>query len=164
MTTVTGALVLQRDERTGQLDGGGEIFAKELVGEVEHVGRGQQGLPLVVEADIRAQDVSVAAQDFFGLGIPDDELLIGMLHDVELVDVHRLARTSAGGAEGNLAQAADLLHRVGGVMGRNDVNLVVTAVGHAQALVFGEFRLQQFFAYRCNNIFHIQFRVYTRCL
>ena len=49
-------------------------------------------------------------------------------------------------------------------MSRDNVYLVIAAVGHTQTFVLGQFRLQQFFAYRCNDFFHIQFKLYTMSL
>ena len=56
----------------------------------------------------------------------------------------------------------------------NNINLIITLIRHAQAFVFGQLRFQQFFAYRCNNIFHlpsfyffifnVQLTIYTRYL
>ena len=150
----TCRLVLHGDKRASQLYGGRHILFQELFREVEHVRRGKHGRPFLVVAHVSAQDVPVAAQDFLRLGIPHNQLLARVGHQVKLVDVHRLARSPACGAESNLAQASYLPHRVGGIVRRDDVYLVVAAVGHAQAPVLSQFRLQGLFAYRCYDIFH----------
>ena len=109
----TRRLVLDSNERTTQLEGAGQVVVDELLGEMEHVRGGKDGLALVIELHIGTVDVAVATNDLFGFGIPHDELLVGDLHGVELVDINAHACAAATGAEGLLAQATNLLHHVG---------------------------------------------------
>lgn len=91
---------------------------------MEHVGGGEDGLPVGVELGLGAEEVAVAPEDGLGVGVPYDELLVGDGHGVELVEVEFLACASAGGAEGDLAQAAYLAAHVGCVLPGDDIDFV----------------------------------------
>ena len=141
--THAGALIGQGDERAAQLDGVGHVFAQETLGEMEHVARGQMWLPrLRVQLPLCALQVAVAADDFFVVGVPHDELLVAVLAGVEFVEVAVLARSATGLAEGLLTQTANLAHHVGGIMSRYDEYLVVALIRHAQLTVGRQLALQ----------------------
>ena len=128
---------------------------------MEHVAGGELGLSLLVHLPLGAFEVTVAADDLLGLGVPHDELLVAVLADVELVDVHILARAASCLAEGYLAQTSDLLHHVRCVVGRDDVDLVVALVGHAELALRGQLLFEDFFVDGGDNwLFHIFVTVY----
>ena len=68
---------------------------------MEHVAGGKNGLSVVVVLPIGAHQIAVAADDLLLFGIPDNELFVAVLADIELVDVDLLTRTSSCFAEGN---------------------------------------------------------------
>ena len=131
----------------------------ELLGEVEHVGGGEDGLTLGIEPYIGTVDVAVAADNLLGIGVPHDELLVGALHGVELVDIGTKACAATSGTEGYLAQATYLEHHVGGVVGIDDVEVVATTVSMAQAALLGELGLEQGFADGVYYLLHSVCRV-----
>ena len=149
-----GALVFGGHERAAQLHHVREVVLDELLRVVEHVGGRDVRLAVCLELDVGAEDIAVAAQDGVRLGVPDDQLLVGMggIH-VELVQVDGAARAAAAVAERDLAQAADLLQHVGGVVAVDHVDLVVGLVGVAQFPVGRELGQEQLPAYRVNNLF-----------
>ena len=128
---------------------------------MEHVAGGELGLALLVHLPLGAFEIAVAADDLLGLGIPHDELFVAVLAGVELVDVHRLACAASRFAECNLTQTSDLLHHVRCVMGRDDVDLVVALVGHAELALRGQLLFEDFFVDGGDNwLFHIFVTVY----
>lgn len=135
-----GGLVHGLDEGAAELDHAGEVVAGEGRGEVEEFGGGEVGLAVGVEGEVVAEGVAVAAEDFLLVGVPDDELLVGVPGvDVPLVDVDFFAGAAAGGTEGEFAEAPDFTHEVGGVEGVEGVDFVVGLVGAADEFVVGEF-------------------------
>ena len=76
------------------------------------------------------------------------------VHQVKLVNVTRLACAATSGAEGHLAQAPDFTHRVGCVVGCDDIDVVVGLVGVAQQALGREFLLDQLDGDGINNRFH----------
>ena len=126
------------------------------------MGGGQDGLAVAVIHRLVAQAEPVTADDFLRLGIPQDQLAVAVCGiGVELVDIQRLTRTAAVVAEGNLAQAADLLDDVHGVR-THDIQFVSGAVRLAQVSVGVEFRLQEFPVDGRNDFLHnrqVQYRL-----
>ena len=158
-TVCTRRLILQRNERTSQLNGRRKIVLQKFIRKVKHMGSCQNRGTMFVKTHIRTQDITVSTQNFFSFRIPDNQLLVRIVHDVIFVNIHRLARSSSRSAERNLAQTADLLHGIRRVLGSNDIYLVMTSIGHTQALLLSQLRFQQLLAYRCNYIFHISLLV-----
>ena len=116
---------------------------------------GKKRLAVFIEVPCCAFEIAVATDDLLSLRIPDDELLVAVLAGVELIDIHRLARSSPCLAESNLAQTTDLLHDIRRIMGRHDIDLVVTLVGHAELTLTGQFTLQNFLGNGLDNLlFH----------
>ena len=125
---------------------------------MEHVAGGQSGLSVLVHLPEVALEIAVAADDFFLFRIPHDELLVAVVTNVEFIDVELLARTTARLAESNLAQSTYLTQHVGSIVGRDNINLVVALVCHAQLQFGPELALEQCFVYRWNDgLFHILF-------
>ena len=122
---------------------------------MEHVRGSQDGLPLGIDLHVRTQDVAVPSQNLLSLGVPYDELLVGILHGVILIQVQRHARTASCLTEGNLAQTANFTHHLGRILPGDDIYLVVALVGKTQALVFGEFALQYLYRYGVYDLFHV---------
>ena len=56
---------------------------------MEHVRSRKKRLSVLVQFDVRSEDISVSSEDLFRIRIPDDELLVWVFHCVELVDIHR---------------------------------------------------------------------------
>ena len=73
-------------------------------------------------------------------------MFITVLAGVELVNIYGLARSSTGLAEYDFTQSANFLHHIGGIMRRDDVDLVVAFVGHSQLLVGCQLTLEDFLA------------------
>ena len=143
LSQIARTLVFEGDERAPEFDGLRKKVFDEVVGKLKHVARGQTWLPIVLEADVARGEETIASQDFFGIGIPDDELIVGVLAGVELIEVERKSCASPGSAEGDFAQAPDFAHHVGGVVMGDDVNLVAGLVGLAQFEFGSEFGFEQ---------------------
>ena len=111
---------------------------------MEHVAGSQNRLPLVIHLPCRPLQIAISANDLLCLRIPDDELLVAVLAGVELIYIHWFASASSRLTEGDLTQTADLLHDVGSIMSRHDVNLIVTLVGHAKLPLGRQLTLQNF--------------------
>ena len=92
---------------------------------------------------VGAEDKAVTADNELLLRIPHYELAARRRHRVVTVDVTVLAGTAACRAECNLAQASNLAHGVGSVVGVNDIYGVATLVGGAQEFVIGKFVLDE---------------------
>ena len=117
--------------------------------------RGQDGLPGIVEAHFGAQYVAIASYDGLGVGVPHDELLVGLFHRVELIEVAGFARAASCRAERNLAQASYLAAHVRRCLPRDDVNFVARFVGETKAAVLGQLTFEDIYRYWRYNLFHI---------
>ena len=116
---------------------------------------GQNRLSVLVEVHFVAQFVAVARDNLLFLRIPHKELLVAVVHEVELIEVEFLSRSATSSPEYLLTLASNLPHHVGRVVDVDDENLVVALVGRPQTLVGGEFAEQQFFVYRWyDGLFH----------
>ena len=104
----------------------------------------QDGLAEAVVHRLVAQAETVAADDFLGLGIPEDQLsvTVGGI-GVELVDVQGFTRAAAVVAEGDFPQTADFPDDVHG-FGADDIELVAGAVRFPQVRFLVEFSFQEF--------------------
>ena len=92
----------------------------------------ENGLPLGIKVPLRSLQITVATYNLFLVRIPYDELLVAVLAGVELVNVDLLAGASSCLTESYLAQTAYLSHHIGCVVGRDNIDLVVAFVGHAE--------------------------------
>ena len=99
---------------------------------MEHVCCRQKRLPVLVKLDVTSEDVSVSSEYLFSVRVPYYELLVWVLHGVELVDVNGEAASSAGIAECLLAETAYFFHDIRGVMMIDHIDLVVALVGVSQ--------------------------------
>ena len=126
------ALVFEGHERSTQLHRIAKVCFDKLLREMEHVRRGEHGLPLGVELHLPARQEAVAAQDLAVFGAPNNQLVVRRFAAVELVDVAVLSRSAAGCAEGNLAQAAHLAHGVGRFFGFEHIDFVACLIGGTQ--------------------------------
>ena len=96
---------------------------------MEHVAGSQLRLSLFVVFPISTQKITIATDNLFLIRVPDNQLLIAILAGVKLVDIHRLACSATSLTEYDLTQASNLLHHVGSVMSRDDIDFVVALVG-----------------------------------
>ena len=106
---------------------------------MEHVTGCQDGLSIGCRFNVRSEDITIATDDFFSLWIPNNQLFVTVVHGVKLVQIVCLSSASTGFAEHNLAQSSYLQKHVRRIMGVNDVNLVVTFVGHSQLAFLSQF-------------------------
>lgn len=155
----SSVLVFQCYERAPQFNGLLHVVLHEVVGEPEHVTRGEDGLAVLVGFHFVAREEAVATEDFFRFGIPHDKLTVGMLARIEPVEIQFLTGAAAGGAEGDFAQAAYFAQYVGRVLPCDDVNLVVALVGMAQSPLGRQFCLEQGFIDGFYDFFHDDFRL-----
>src|SRR3712207_7517862 len=95
---------------------------------MKHVTGGQQRLSLLISLPIGAENITITADDFLGLRIPNDKLFAPSFHHVELIYIHRLTRSAARRAKSYFSQSANLLHNIGRALSRNDIYLVITLV------------------------------------
>ena len=134
----------------------------EAFAEAKHVTGGQVGLTCFwVDGPVLAQHITIASKDFLVLRVPDNQLFVGMLTSVELVQVHSLTGSSACITKSDLTQATYLAQDVGRILPSDDVHFVVALVRKAQAFVFSQLLLQHFTRNPCYNLFHTRYRLYT---
>ena len=150
-----GALVVGSHEAAAQFHHVRKIILYEAFAEMEHMGCGKDGLAFGVQTHVRSHDVAVTSENSLGIGIPDDNLLVWVLHGIELVDIGGKAAAASCLTEGFFAKTADFLHYVGGVVSVNNVYDVPALVRIAEFLIRGEFRFQKLYRYRVDNLFHI---------
>ena len=131
-----------------------KIVLDEALAEVEHVCRGQDGLTLFVELYVGPHDVAVASEYCLGIRIPHHNLLVGIGHGVEFVDICLETAAAACLTEGFFAQTADFPHYVGGVVRVHNVDYVAAFVGVAEFLFRSELGFQELYRYRVDNLFH----------
>ena len=110
---------------------------------------GEFWLTILVVGPLITHQIAIATYYLLRLRIPHYELLVAVLACVILVPVKFLACSASSHTEGYLAQTAYLTHQVGRVVIRKDVYLVVALVGHAQLLLWSEFRLYELKGYWC---------------
>lgn len=114
----------------------------------------QNGLSVVVEVYFVSELVSVSAYYFFLVRIPYNQLLVALLHRVELVDIESLAGTTSGCAECLLALSAYLAHDIWRIMIVYNIYFVIALVCHPQLLVGSEFAAKQCLVYWWYDILH----------
>ena len=112
---------------------------------MEHVACSEDRLSLLIVLPLVTHEVSVATDDFLFVRIPHDELLIAILACVELIDINALASTAAGSTESDFSETTYLLHYIRRVVSRNDKNLVIALIGHAELLLRSKFADKQLF-------------------
>ena len=117
--------------------------------------RSQNGSAMFVILNIRTKEITVTAQYFFCLRIPNNQLFIRIFHDIVFIDIQRFSRSPACRTKSNLTQTSDFLHYIRRILSCNDINLIMALVGRTQTLLFGQFRFQKLLTYRFNNLFHI---------
>ena len=135
---IAACLVGGLDERAAQLDGPRQVFAAEPVAEAEIVLGGEVAGPFR-----GADDETVAADDLFGRGIPDDQLVVAVAGQVLFVDVHLAARAAACAPECHFAQTPHLAHQRGALPGGEDVDFVAGLVRVAHLPVGRQLGAQQ---------------------
>ena len=133
----TGRLIFECDERTSQLNGVRHVVLDELIGEVEHVAGSKDRLSFLIQLDVRAEDVTVATNDFFRFRIPHNQLLVWVLHCVELIEVAIKPRTTTCSTESNLTETPNFAHNIGSVLPCDHIHLIVALARHTQALIIG---------------------------
>ena len=121
---------------------------------------GQQRLAVSAHLPVLAQQVAVSTQYLLGFRVPYDELAVGLLHGVELVDIHALARSASCRTECYLAQTPDLTHHIGRIVGGDDIDVIAALVGAAQLLV----RCQLGEKYLARDFIYYFFHNLTQCL
>ena len=121
---------------------------------MEHVAGGKDGLAVGTHLHIGAQDIAVAADNLFSLGVPHDELFVAVVHRVKFVQVVGLACSSASLSECDFPQSSNLQQDIGRIVGINDINLVVTLVGHSELAFRCQFFFEQFLGNRLNDFLY----------
>ena len=107
---------------------------------MEHVARGKNRLARHVQPYLATGQKAIYAQHLLTFGIPDNELIIGILARVELIEVQAFPSSAPGGPESNLTQTAYLSDYTGRLFVGHDVDLVIALIGRAQSPVWGQFR------------------------
>ena len=120
---------------------------------MEHVASSQMGLPLCIQLPVTAEEITVSANDFLGLRIPYDKLFIAVITNIKLINIHALTRTTASRAESDLTEPAYLLHDIRRVIGSDDIDLIMTFVGHTQLFLGRQLTLEDVSADRLDNLF-----------
>ena len=117
--------------------------------------RSEDWFTLRIKTHIRSTQEAIATQDLLLLWTPNNQLPIGILHRVKLVNIGLLARTSAIIAESDLPQASNLLHHMRRVMSGYDVNLIARLVGASEPFLWCQLSFQQSFFYGLDNLLFV---------
>ena len=149
----THILIFERNEGTAQLYGIRHILLEELVGEMEHVAGCQLRLSLLIELPVPTQEITVTADNLIGFRIPDYQLLVTVVTKVELIKIHRFARSASRFAESDFTKSTNLFQHIRRIICRNDVNLVMALIGHSQLLVGCKLALQELTVNRLDDFF-----------
>ena len=123
--TGTRRLIFQSNKRATQLDRIRKEFFIELFREVKQVGSSQHRLTVLIELDIRTAKETITTQYLFIFRTPDDQLTIGILHRIELVDIYRKAGSPAIITKCDFTQTPDFLHYIRRVMGGYNIYFIV---------------------------------------
>ena len=143
------SLIVGLHERTSELDRVGKVLVAEPFGEAEVV-LGREAFRMRAPRD----DVTVASDDLFRLGVPDEKLLVPFRVQVQLVDVNVGAGAAAAVAERKLAQPSDLPHQVRTLLRAHDINLVASVVSTPQKALGRQFVFYQIGSYRIDYRLH----------
>ena len=157
-----GGLIVQADERASQFHRVGQDLLDKPFREIKEMSRGQDRLALRIETHIRSAQEAIASQDLLLFRAPYNQLPIGVLHRVELINIDLFARTPAIIAESDLSQASNLLHHMWGVVGGYDINLVARLVGATKPFLWCQLGFQQCFFYRWNNLMLVHVCTYFK--
>ena len=87
---------------------------------------GKDWLPLLVKTNVRAIDIAITAEDGLFFRLPDDELHIGLLHIVVMIDITFETRAASGFAEDDFTQSAHFAHQVGTLVAIEDIDVGTT--------------------------------------
>ena len=115
----------QSNKRAAQLDRIRKEFFIELFREVKQVVSSQHRLTVLIELDIRTAKETITSQYLFIFRTPDDQLTIGILHRIELVDIYREAGSPAIITKCDFTQTPDFLHYIRRVMGGYNIYFIV---------------------------------------
>ena len=124
---------------------------------MEHVTRGEDGLTLGIHLPIRSLKITVPTNDLLSLWIPDNQLLIAVLTDIKIVDIHILASATTCLTKNHFAQTPNFLHDIGCIMRSNDVDFVMTFVSHSQLALWCQLTLENLFVNGLDNLLFHQF-------
>ena len=107
-TVDIGILVGKRNKRASQLNGLRQIVTDKPFAEMEHVASSKDRLALVIKVNVCTQYITIAADNFLCLWIPDDKLFIAIVTNIKLIQVKLLTRTSARLAEDDFTKSSYL--------------------------------------------------------
>ena len=113
------------------------------------------GLAVFFEYDILPENVAVPADYGLSVRIPDNQLLIGFLHEIVLVEIHRLARTPAGFTIGDFADAAYFPQGIGCIETIYDIDFITTLVGVHQLARWYELSPDKIHGNGIDDLFHL---------
>ena len=136
---LAGGLILECDEASAEFDCLGEVVVDEFVGKIEEVGCGELRLSHVSKTDFVSTEESVATEYLFCFGVPDDELTIGVVGRVELIEVAGFAGAASRHSKGYLSKSSYLAHNVGCCLIGDDIDLVVVLICVSQSEPLAEF-------------------------
>ena len=118
------------------------------------MGRSHIRLAVLLESHILSEQITVATDDSFSIGIPYYQLLIRLFQVIILIQIHLLSGTSAGFAIGKFAYTAYLPEGIGRIVAIHHIELIATLVGVHQLAAPGKFRLDQLGRNRIDNLLH----------
>ena len=120
------------------------------------MGRSHIRLAVLLESHILSEQITVATDDSFSIGIPYYQLLIRLFQVIILIQIHLLSGTSAGFAIGKLAYTAYLPEGIRGIMAIYNIELVSALVGVHYLTGLGQFGLDKADRNRIDDLFHMK--------
>ena len=120
---------------------------------MEHVTCCDLWLSVFIYFPLATKDITISTDNLFRLRVPNNQLSTTILHRVELIDIHRFARTTPSRTKSYFAQTSNLLHHVWRSLSRHNVNFIVTFVRRTKHPFRSQLALEQLLANGLDDFF-----------
>ena len=128
---------------------------------MKHVTCCYHRLTILPYLPLTTKDITITTNNLLSFRIPYNQLSATILHRVELIDIHRFARTTSCRTESYLAQTSNLLHDVWCCFSGHNIYLIVTFVSHTKHPFRSQLAFEQFLANGLDDFFfHIFYQIF----
>ena len=107
--------------------------------------RCQDGLSVLIILPISTCQITITTDDLLCLRIPYNQLFIAVLTDIKLIDIHLFSRSSTSFTKSDFTQSSNLLHHIWCIMCRDDIDFIMTLIGHTELAIGYQLALEDFF-------------------
>ena len=129
---------------------------------MEHVTCCNFWLSVFAYLPLASEDITITTDNLLCIRVPNNQLSATILHRIELIDIHRFARTTSCRTESYLAQTTNLLHNIRSSLSSHNINFIVTLVSHTKHPFRSQLALEQFLAYGLDDFFfHIFYQSFS---